>query len=173
MGSNMGFRLVCKYCKGWIYISNVVISLICMYYQPKFHALVYGLILHVGIARFSLLCSVVITTTCKYWLIMYSINNHGLMKKGGIVGAHFYKFGLNSQITINSSSKSNNISLFKCGFNVDSQGETLGDKQSVNWDCINNTHVWVLRRWMRWWKNPSGLQHTNTCPNKMISIPHQ
>ncbi len=54
------------------------------------------------------------------------------MKKGGIVGAHFYKFGPNSQITINSSPKSNNIFLFKCGFNVGSQGEALGDKQSVN-----------------------------------------
>jgi hypothetical protein len=59
---------------------------------------------------------------------MYSTNNYGLMKKGGIVGAHFYKFGLNSQITIDSSPKSNNIFLFKCGFNVGSQGEALGDK---------------------------------------------
>jgi hypothetical protein len=50
------------------------------------------------------------------------------MKKRGIVGAHFYKLGLNSQITINSSPKSNNIFLFKCGFNVGSQGEALGVK---------------------------------------------
>jgi hypothetical protein len=61
---------------------------------------------------------------------MYSTNNHGLMKKGGIFGAHFYKLGWipKSQSIQVQSPKSNKFFLFKCEFNVGSQGEALGDK---------------------------------------------
>jgi hypothetical protein len=127
--------------------------------------IVYWLVLHVSIARFSILsCCVVTTPTKGYWLIICSTNNHGLMKKR-LLYVHIlqvYKHGLNSQITINSSSKPNKIPFFKCGFGVNSWGDTWRDKQNVDQDCVHNTCtcVWVLESWVRWCGNFGGIEHT-------------